>query len=97
MRKCYIAGKIGGLPVEVYTRAFAEAENAVFTLGYEPVNPVTLPHNHGRTWAEYMCEDLHALLDCKAVYALRNWRDSPGATLEVFLAVELGKTIFHQS
>jgi len=96
MKKCYIAGKIGNIPKEEYTRKFCEAENAVYALGYEPVNPVALPHNHGRTWAEYMCEDIAAMLGCDAVFALRDWRQSPGAVIELELALKLGKTIFHQ-
>ena len=95
-KKCYIAGKIGGLDVEVFTKNFEQAKQEVAALGYEPVSPVDLPHNHGRTWAEYMREDLRAMLECEAVYALSNWRTSPGANIEVNLALNVGLTILHQ-
>jgi hypothetical protein len=94
--KCYIAGKIGKLPPEVYTPKFEYGERVVLALGYEPVSPLTLPHQHGRTWAEYMKEDLSAMLTCDAVYALDNWKDSPGATVEVDIATKCGLKIMYQ-
>jgi len=97
MRKCYIAGKIGDLPKEVYERKFADAEIHVWNKGYEPVNPVTLPHNHNKAWVSYMKEDIAALLQCEAVYALKDWRQSPGAVIEIELATKLGLTIFQQT
>ena len=96
MKKCYIAGFIGNLPVEEYTKNFEEAKNEVVKLGYVPVSPLDLPHNHGKTWGEYMREDLKAMLDCHSLYALRNWRLSPGAKIEINTAVSVGLHIIHQ-
>ena len=45
---------------------------------------------------EYMKEDLIALLQCDCVYAMRNWRLSPGACIEIELAVRVGINIIHQ-
>lgn len=97
MRKCYIAGKIGDLPEEEYKRNFDVAKDFVYNLGYEPVSPVDLPHEHERTWQSYMKEDLKAMMDCKAVYALKNWRSSPGATIEIDIAMKLGINIIFQT
>lgn len=94
--KCYIAGKIGDLPEETYKANFEQAKMEVRSMGFDPVSPVDLPHNHGRTWSEYMREDLIAMLECKHVYALRNWRNSPGATIEINTALSVGINILHQ-
>lgn len=95
-KKCYIAGKIGDLPVAEYTANFDAAKTEVINLGLIPVSPTDLPHNHDKTWASYMREDIIAMMDCGTVYALRNWRFSPGAIVEIELAVKLGLNIIHQ-
>lgn len=96
MNKCYIAGKIGDLPEDVYKSNFEKAKQEVSSLGFIPVSPVDLPHDHGKSWAEYMREDLIELLKCHSVYALRNWRQSPGATIELNIAMSVGIHIIHQ-
>lgn len=96
MKKCYIAGKISGLPILEYTSNFKEAEAGVLNLGYYPVNPVELNHDHDKTWLSYMREDLTELLKCNAVYVLRNWSESQGAKIEVDLAKSLGLIIYFQ-
>lgn len=96
MKKIYIAGKIGNLPFDEVKKNFAEAKEQVKEMGFEPVSPLDLPHNHGKTWGEYMCEDLRAMLDCDGVFALRNARHSPGATIEIETAVKVGLTVYHQ-
>lgn len=95
-KKCYIAGKIGDLPESVFMANFEKGKKEVSELGFEPISPTDLQHNHGRTWCEYMCEDLTAMLTCSHVYALSNWRHSPGATIEVELALKVGINVIHQ-
>lgn len=95
-KKCYIAGKIGDLKPEEYQERFAQAEKEVMALGFDPVSPLKLPHKHGRSWAEYMREDLTAMLQCDAVYALSNSGDSRGATIEIELAEKVGIGIIRQ-
>lgn len=94
--KCYIAGKIGNLPDDVWQANFKYARLAVRALGYDPVCPTQLPHNHDRTWESYMKEDLTALLQCDLLYAQRNWKESRGATIEVNLAKTVGIEIIYQ-
>jgi len=95
-KKCYIAGKITGLPEDEYRNNFFDAVVEVRRLGFDPINHVTLPHNHGRTWKDYMKECLTALLQCDCLYALRSWRESKGATIEVKTAMHLGIDIIYQ-
>ncbi len=97
MKKCYIAGKIGDLPEAEYKANFERAKKEVIKLGLEPVSPVDLPHNHKRTWADYMKEDLKAMLGCDSVYAMFNWRSSPGATIEIKMALSVGLDIIQQT
>lgn len=95
-QKCYIAGKVTGLPEAIYKANFRKAEIAVTILGYEPVNPVELPHDHDETWLSYMREALPVMLECDAVYALPDWQDSRGAAIEVQLARDLGIPVIFQ-
>jgi len=80
--KIYIAGKITGLPIEVAFDAFEKAEKYLASEGYEPVNPMKLPHEHGRTWNEYMIECLEALKKCDAIYMMPGYVNSVGACVE---------------
>lgn len=96
MKKCYIAGKIGDLPEAEYKANFEQGKKEVLELGYEPISPVDLPHNHNRSYSSYMREDLTEMLKCDAVYALRNWRHSPGAKEELENALFVGLDIIQQ-
>jgi uncharacterized protein DUF4406 len=97
MKKCYIAGKCTGLPEAEYRTNFRKAEIAVTILGYEPVNPVELPHEHDKAWESYMKEAIAEMLRCDAVYALANWHLSKGAAIELRLARELGMTVLFET
>lgn len=95
--KCYISGKISGLPEEIYRQLFDQAKKEVIELGMIPVSPVELSHDHPGQWQDFMREDIIAMMDCHCIYVLRNWRESTGAKVEVELANTLGFTIIHQS
>ncbi len=94
--RCYIAGKVTGLPEAIYKANFRKAEIAVTILGYEPVNPVELPHDHDKTWRNYMREALQIMLQCDMLYVLPGWEDSRGALIEVQLARDLDIPIIFQ-
>src|ERR1700712_4511432 len=96
MNKCYIAGQVSGLPEAEYQAKFRRAEIAVKILGYEPVNPVTLPHDHDKTWQSYMRDTITHLLTCNAVYALSDWQQSRGARIEIQLAKDLDIDIIYE-
>lgn len=96
MKKCYIAGKIGNLPEAEYLAKFRRAEIAVAILGYEPVNPCTLPHDHDKKPESYLREAIREMLTCDLVYALPCWQDSPGATKEINLAKAVGINVIYE-
>lgn len=98
-KKVYIAGKIGDLPEYEFKRNFEQAKIELINIGFLPeniVSPVDLPHDHDHEWSSYMKEDITEMMKCHFVCALKNWRHSPGATIEVNLAVSLGINIIFQ-
>lgn len=95
-KTAYVAGKIGDLEPKVYLDKFVTAAVEIEFLGFKAVLPTELPHNHDKSWESHMKEDLHALLDCDIVYAQHDWRSSKGATIEVNLALQLGKPVLYQ-
>jgi len=98
MKRVYISGKIGDLPFDQVTDKFNKAKVWVTVNGWgEPVSPIDLPHNHDKTWASYMIEDLIALKSCHACYMLSCWEDSPGAKIEHSFAQRMGLTIIYES
>ena len=63
----------------------------------EIVNPLKLPHEHGRTRDEYLEEDLEALKTCHVII-LGNGRESAsGCCKEASLAKELGLVVLPES
>ncbi len=95
MKKCYVAGKMKGIENE-YGKLFEIGKKEVEQMGYVPVSPTDLPHNHGKTEPEFLCEDFAALLECDAIYLLKNWPASPGALKEFAIATWTNKTIIFQ-
>lgn len=103
MTTIYIAGKIGQPKEgqseqkwkEGYTKKFNYAETFIGSvLGYAVRNPIKFPHDHDRTWEAYMKECLIFMVQSDAVYALPDWAESKGATIEVELAQKLGMPVY---
>ena len=94
MTRLYISGPMSGLPFNNYP-AFVSAELQLRALGYDVVNPATLPGHatHDQTWAAFMRVDLPALCTCDAVALLPGWQASKGARLEHHNALALGMRI----
>lgn len=98
-RRIYIAGCVsdgGRIKESDYRWKFDNAAARLRILGHTPVDPTRLDHNHARQWQDYMIEALHAMLDCDAVLALSCWKRSKGATIEVQLALRLGKEVIFE-
>lgn len=96
--KIYIAGPITGREKEEAFEHFERAENDLLRLGFDPVNPMKkVSEQEGKTWAEYMKEDIPLLVACDAVLMLDRWQGSPGATLEHHIAKELGLYIVYEN
>ena len=99
MKKIYISGKITGLDANVAVENFAKAE--LFLKGLydcHVINPmVEVPYEMGKTWEEYMIDDIKLLFDCDHIYMLNNWTDSKGAIVEYGIARSMGKVVFFES
>lgn len=92
--KIYISGQITGLDSQEARAKFDEAERILIEKGYSPVNPMKLNVAiEGKTWEEYMLDDLRLLFDCDAIYLLDNWQASKGARIEYHIAQEMGMII----
>lgn len=97
-KRIYIAGCVtdgGRITENGYREKFDTAAAKVRILGHVPIDPTRLPHDHQRRWQDYMIEALHAMLDCDVVLALPCWKKSKGATIEVQLALRLGKEVIY--
>lgn len=96
MMQIYISGKITGLVFEDALKQFSEAEKKLSDIGYRVTNPMTLSHEHDKSWESYMRSDLKAMLECDSIYMLINWETSKGAVIEHNLAKDLGFKIHYQ-
>ena len=94
--KIYISGKISGIEEEAF-RLFDSKEKVLMDQGHDVVNPMKLRHDHDKSWKSYMIEDIKALVDCDAIYMLKNWTESQGAVIEHGLAESLGINIVYES
>ena len=90
-KRIYVAGPMTGLP-EFNFPAFHAAAARLREAGWESVvNPAG--NFGGRTdmpRASYLRADVALLVTCDAIALLPGWEESPGATLEVIIAAELG-------
>lgn len=98
MSKIYVAGPMSGLPEFNYP-AFFEAARSLEKLGYEVLNPASLP-NHPATlqpseiWGWYMRRALLMLPGADEIAMLPDWHTSKGASLEKRIAEALGMKIW---
>lgn len=95
-KKVYISGKISGIENEA-PELFAKAETELQAKGFEAVNPMTLNHQHDKSWHSYMKEDVKALCECDMIYMLNNWTDSKGAIIEHTIAMYLGLKVQYEA
>lgn len=89
----YIAGKMNGLPDKGRATFSREAER-LRKAGHIVLNPAELPDGMPGTSYMPICLAMVGVAD--AVYALDNWMQSDGATLEVRYARYQGKAILHE-
>ena len=57
---------------------------------------VDLEFGHFDWYSWMLLWDLHYLALCEAIYMLKDWKDSPGATAEHAYAKACGKIIFYE-
>jgi hypothetical protein len=89
--KVYIAGAITDNPN--YKEQFNKAEEKLKEAGYEVINPAK---NQGYTYREYINAGLFQLMSCDAIYLLKGYEHSTGATLEHNYARSVGIKIMKE-
>ena len=90
--KVYIAGKITGLPQEVYSMSFNQAEERLKDLGFNTINPIKIK-DPTTPYEEALDECFNLIRNADVVYLMPNWVDSEGAKREYMYAQGLGKII----
>lgn len=91
----YVAGRIAN--TKDFEQKFLNGCAEVEALGHVACNPCVIHGGCGcGCWEEFMHHDIKAMLDCDGIYALRDWKASKGATIEVQLALRLGKIVIYQ-
>lgn len=92
----YISGQITGN--ENYICDFINAELYLKKeyKGSTIINPIELTKASSEDWEYYMRIDLRELLNCNAIYMLKGWEQSRGATLEHTIAEALGMNIIYE-
>ena len=98
MNKIYISGKITGLRLTEARARFDKAESELVSrYNCDVINPMSkIPYEPGKTWSQYMLDDIALLFSCDAIYMLDNWKDSTGARIEFAIACELSKIIIFE-
>lgn len=101
--KVYIAGPMSGIAEHNFPAFFRAEARLLRDDGWdrdpnnrlEIVNPARINAHlpHGLDWHVYLRNDIKQLADCDAIYLLRGWHDSRGATLEFEIARRLGMKI----
>lgn len=97
-KRCYISGKISGLPIEVAKRNFTFTDDYIGTkLKLHPVNPMKKKIPDNSPWLLHMVLDIALLCVCRYVYFQANWQESRGARIEMRIAKRLKKEIFFET
>lgn len=93
--KIYIAGQFTGLQYNEAYSLFATAEKQLLSTGHEPVNPLKHISKHTQ-WETAMKQCLTLMMDCHGIYLLENWKESTGAKLEFYIAMQLKYDVFYE-
>ena len=87
-QKAYLATKVSGVPISTVKAVLHRMEVRALRDGFDTVNPLIVG-DQGLSWEENMKRCIKKLVDCDVVYASQ-WRNSPGATMEIDIAKKLG-------
>lgn len=94
-KKIYIAGKVSGEEHGKVFIKFMAAESRLKMQGWEPVNPIRFCGSEW-PWADCMKACITRMMECDAIYMLKDWKYSRGARLEHFIALKLGMRIIKE-
>lgn len=93
--KVYISGKITGEEIGKVFLKFSSAEYYIKNRKHDVVNPMRIT-SQSWTWEQCMKVCIDQLITCDAIYMLKNWQFSTGATLEHQIAKIYGLKIIYQ-
>jgi hypothetical protein len=92
----YISGKIKDLDIEVARDNFLRIENIIEESGNLAMNPMRNNVPVTATYEDHMRADLKILLDCDAIFLMKNWKESKGSILEYEVARKCGLQIISE-
>ena len=90
----YISGPITGREHQEVMDHFSKMHNILEKKGFDVYNP-TLNPKRG-TWEDYMRDGIVQLMKCDSIMMLQGWSKSKGATLEKYIAEQLGMSIHYE-
>lgn len=93
---CYISGAMTGMPNLNFPAFHAKAAE-LRAQGITVINPAEYGVQPGHEWSDYLRHDIRELMNCDAIYMLPGWQNSKGASLERYIASQLGMTILEPS
>jgi len=96
--KIYISGCISGIEKEA-EKIFNEAEIYLKKKfpNAEIFNPMKeFPFIEGKTWEQYMLDDIKLLFNCDTIFMLNNYHFSRGAKIELSISINTEKKIIYQ-
>lgn len=88
--KVYISLPISGRDIDEARRQADLAAAKLSRLGHRPVNPFNIYAGKNPTYADHLCCDLRALMDCDAIYLCEGWEKSRSCRIEAGVAAEFG-------
>lgn len=93
--RVYLAGPMTGLPDFNFPAFNAEAA-ILRAQGLTVINPAEHGIVDGADWGDYLRHDIAGLVSCERIHLLPGWERSKGASLELYIAQQLGMAITHK-
>lgn len=91
----YCAGPMSGYD-NLNFDAFNTATAALRADGWTVHNPAEINPNLDADWADCMIEDIQYVVNSDAIFMLRGWEKSKGATVEWIVAQALGLEVLYE-